>query len=234
VVKLKLPRPSVQYVTEEPYPRDTTGPEIAAWPLRRRSTFSPFRSETASTTVVGGGSASAQAQLSDYFELVSSSTVAPGTQVALIITASGAVTQSQVSSGNSAQLYFGDNLGTTLIASACTNPFSGGCSGLSNQSSFSIARTQMVTVGVQNLLTLASRQILLAPIPTTLSPASSIQSLALRILTTRSGMNLFLPPGVGNVPSVPRAFHLAHDDPGLCRHRLHAYRRKSTPTFRFA
>ena len=36
VFKLELPRPSVQYVTEEPYPRNTTGSEIDARPKRLR------------------------------------------------------------------------------------------------------------------------------------------------------------------------------------------------------
>jgi hypothetical protein len=36
VVKLQLLRPSVHYVTEEPLPRNTTGPEISALQLRPR------------------------------------------------------------------------------------------------------------------------------------------------------------------------------------------------------
>lgn len=116
----------------------------------------PSPNATASASVTGGGSSSAYDIVSYYFEALAPTPALVGTPVSIIITASGAVSQSNVSTGNSAQLYFGNNLGTSLIASACTIGGVGSCaaSGLANQASFSIASTQTIFLGVQNLITM--------------------------------------------------------------------------------
>jgi hypothetical protein len=116
----------------------------------------PSPNATASASVTGGGSSSAYDIVSYYFEVLAPTPTPAGTSVSVTISASGAVSQSNVSTGNSAQLYFGNNLGTSLIASACTVGGSGSCaaSGLANQASFSIASTETVVLGVQNLITM--------------------------------------------------------------------------------
>jgi hypothetical protein len=194
----------------------------------------PSPNESVSATVIGGGTASARAQLSDYFFVTAISSAPTGTPVSLIITASGAVTQAAASL-NSAQLYFGNNVGTTLIASACTAGGANSClaSGLVNTSSFSITDTVTTTVGVQNLLTLDlfvnantlgfhtddSQSGFIDPIISFANPNDALL------------YQLVFAPGVGNLGAVPEPSTWAMMILGFAGIGFVAYRRKSKPAF---
>jgi hypothetical protein len=82
--------------------------------------------------------ASAYVTMEYYFEFFNSPS-----PMTVSISASGQVTQSVVSTGNSAQLFFGTSQGDTTIASACTNFFSASCG--SQSSSFSISANETLT-----------------------------------------------------------------------------------------
>jgi PEP-CTERM motif len=197
----------------------------------------PSPSESASATVIGGGTASAQAQLSDYFFVTPISSAPAGTPVSLIITASGAVTQAAASL-NTAQLYFGNNVGTTLIGSACTGGGSNSCvaNGLANTSSFSIADTVTTTVGVQNLLTLD----LFVNANTLGLQTNDSQSGFIDPVVSFANPNdallyqLVFAPGVGNVGAVPEPSTWAMLLLGFAGIGFMAYRRKTRASFRVA
>jgi hypothetical protein len=162
----------------------------------------PSPNATASASVTGGGSSSASDVISYYFEAPAPTPALVGTPVSIIIAASGAVSQSNVSTGNSAQLYFGNNLGTSLIASACTFGGSGSCaaSGLANQASFSIASKETIFLGIQNLMTLD----LFVAANTLGGPGNDSQSgfidpvISFADPTNPNGYSLIFSSGVGN------------------------------------
>jgi hypothetical protein len=131
------------------------------------------------------------------------------------------------------RLYFGNNVGTTLVASACTAGGANSClaSGLANTSSFSIADTVTTTVGVQNLLTLDlfvnantlgfhtddSQSGFIDPIVSFANPDDALL------------YQLVFAPGVGNVGAVPEPSTWAMMVLGFCGLGFMAYRRKSKP-----
>ena len=112
-------------------------------------TLLPSISGTASVTN-GSGNASASV-FAEIFFSVSGPT---GFQVPIIVTANGAITQSLITPNN-AQLFLGTPSAVALIASACLPAHGNLCTGLSNQSSFSIANTFLVTSDQQDNLQLS-------------------------------------------------------------------------------
>lgn len=193
----------------------------------------PSPSEFVSATVVGGGTSSASAQLSDYFMVMANSPVPAGTQVSLVITAKGWVSQA-VASYNTAQLYFGNNVGTTLLGSACTAGGSNSCSadGLAASASFSVAQQVTTTVGIQNLLTLDlfvnantlgfhtddSQSGFIDPIISFANPDDALR------------YQLAFAPGVGNTPAVPEPSTWAMMILGFAGIGFSAYRHRSSAT----
>jgi hypothetical protein len=113
--------------------------------------ISPSPSETVSASSgPGDGSSSASVDLQYFFEIVA--LTGNATQLSMEITASGGVTQTLVTTGNSAQLTLTGFSGSQLLASACTFPAGlGSCAaeGLANQTSFSINDSELLTVGVE-------------------------------------------------------------------------------------
>jgi predicted extracellular nuclease len=106
-----------------------TGATSLGWP--------PSMSAEASVTNEAAN-ASVLVTMEYYFEFFNSPS-----PMTVSISASGQVTKSVVSTGNSAQLFFGTSQGDTTIASACTNFFPASCG--SQSSSFSISTNETLT-----------------------------------------------------------------------------------------
>jgi hypothetical protein len=115
------------------------------------ATISPSPSETVkASSGAGDGISSANVDLQYFFEVVA--VTGSATSLNVNIAASGGVTQTLVTAGNSAELTLTGFSGSQLLASACTFPAGlGSCAaeGLANQTSFSINDSELLTVGVE-------------------------------------------------------------------------------------